>query len=549
MLAFICVFPLLVLLLISVIVNPEMGKLVEGFISNFAAFSVLESDLQSQIVAGGALVILAFFLVIGFRHDRRAFEACASYAFSKVWVEAKILLVLAVFYLGYSMTYEIFSIQSIVTLVILVYLLCLDVGHNGNIFRHNVVHSIILAVNYNAEKTPYERIARKRLVSTILLVFGIMLVGAAFIFIVVTFVNLPVYAIVLSILGIVFVVAGIFGTVLWYSLNQHRDMRDLGEIMAQIEDMYNGNLSAVNSVPPTSHFYDMAMQLNMIRTGIEKAVTEGVKADMTKVELITNVSHDIRTPLTSIITYIDLIKKEPDLSQNVREYVDTIATKAARLNHIVQDVFEVSKAATGNIALDVEKIDMVTLLKQTLAEMESTMESAHLQWRIDIPNTPMLISADGQKLYRVFQNLIKNCTQYALPGSRAYLTLKQNFGFAELTIRNISQVEIDPSAAESLSERFVRGDRNRTSEGTGLGLSIAKSFTEANGGEFEIKSDGDVFLVSVSFPIVAYAPPKPVVPASMPSEPPAEIAGDVPISDGIKHFERKIDEIINTTDN
>ncbi len=544
MLAFIAVLPLLILLLISTIASPEAGQKIEQFVRVFPSFGELSSDIQSQIIAGGALILIAFMILLGFRRDRRAFEKCLTYAFSRLWVEVKILFAGVSVYIAYSVDSGFFTPPALITIFLLVYLVSIDLGHNGNIFRHNIVHSIISAVNYSTEKTTYERLARKRLVSSIIILFSIFAFGALLFSMIMLFVTSAAYAIAFMIIGGVFVLSGIIGTILWYSLNQRKDMRDLGEIMAQVEDMYNGNLSAVNSVPPTSNFYDMAMQLNMIRTGIEKAVTEGVKADMTKVELITNVSHDIRTPLTSIITYIDLIKKEPNLSSNVREYVDTIATKATRLNHIVQDVFEVSKAATGNIALDVEKIDIVTLLKQTLAEMEMTMESSHLQWKIDIPDTQLYIAADGQKLYRVFQNLIKNCTQYALQGSRAYLTLKQSFGSAEFSIRNISQAEIDPSAAESLSERFVRGDRNRTTEGTGLGLSIAKSFTEANGGRFDIKSDGDIFLVSVSFPIVAFAQP----PALMPDAPPPESIpeDDIPVSEGLAQFEQKVEQIINS---
>ncbi len=281
--------------------------------------------------------------------------------------------------------------------------------------------------------------------------------------------------------------------------------------------MYGGNLNAVNHVPPTSNLYDCAMQLNMIRTGIEKAVEEGTKADRTKVELITNVSHDIKTPLTSIISYIELLKKEPDLPDHVMDYISTISRKAERLSSIVQDVFEVSKAATGNITLNMEDLDIGKLLQQTFGEMDETLRNSQLIWRIDIPDVPMLVHADGQRLYRVFQNLIRNCDQYALEGSRAYVSLSSQNGCAVVSIRNVSRNEITMDS-EDLTARFVRGDQNRTTEGSGLGLSIAKSFTEACGGQFSVRTDGDLFIATVQFVQINRAP----VPSAPLPPPPQE---------------------------
>ena len=292
---------------------------------------------------------------------------------------------------------------------------------------------------------------------------------------------------------------------MWYTLSFKRDLRDWAILLAQIAEMYGGNLNAVNHVPPTSNLYDCAMQLNMIRTGIQKAVEEGTKADRTKVELITNVSHDIKTPLTSIISYVELLKREPDLPPHVMDYIKTISQKADRLNHIVQDVFEVSKAATGNISLDLEDLDIGKLLQQTFGEMDETMRNSGLAWRVDIPDIPLLVHADGQRLYRVFQNLIRNCAQYSLEGSRVYVTLSAQNGAAIVSIRNISKNEITMDA-DHLTARFVRGDQNRTTEGSGLGLSIAKSFTEACGGRFTVRTDGDLFMVAVAFPLVVKPP-------------------------------------------
>lgn len=274
----------------------------------------------------------------------------------------------------------------------------------------------------------------------------------------------------------------------------------------------------------------MGEHINNISIGLDAALQEKVKSERLKADLITNVSHDIKTPLTSIISYVELLKREPDLPPHVMDYIKTISQKADRLNHIVQDVFEVSKAATGNISLDLEDLDIGKLLQQTFGEMEEDLRQSTLAWRVDIPDTPMLVHADGQRLYRVFQNLIRNCDQYALEGSRVYvnLTAQPNpagGGLATVMIRNISRNEITMDA-DHLTARFVRGDQNRTTEGSGLGLSIAKSFTEACGGRFNVHTDGDLFIVTVQFPLVVKAPAAPPAPAAVaaPQEetPPAE---------------------------
>lgn len=525
MLAFLCLFILVIAFLLAVVFDPNANDIFEYVSSQITGMETMTNELEAQITAAVMLVLVSSIMVLFFRKDRRAFESSLAYGMSKIWIEVKLIAIPLLFYVLLDVIMAD-RIAVLICAVLIIYLLTLDFGRNGNIFRHNIVHSILITTNYSNEKTPYERLAKRRLVTVVCIILGILAVCIFGIFLV-SFLYLN-YAVTrfLVVSFIILGISGIIGSVLWYSITQKRDMRDLAEILAQIEEMYSGNLYAVNNIPPTSNFYDPAMQLNMIRTGIEKAVEDGTKADRTKVELITNVSHDIKTPLTSIITYIDLIKKEKDLSPHVKDYVDIIYQKSLRLSDIVQDVFEVSKAATGNIALHREDIDMVMLLKQTLAEMEMTMSKSLLTWRVDIPDFPMMINGDGQKLYRVFHNLIRNCTQYALEGSRAYITLKPVGGQAEFSVRNIAKQELNPEDAENLTERFIRGDQNRSSEGSGLGLSIAKSFTEANGGSFSIKTDGDIFLVSVSLPLIA----------------PTEAA---PVSEAIESFEQRVERLID----
>ena len=442
----------------------------------------------------------------------------------KLWVEIKCLLLGAILFSGMVFLTEDGLVFSLCLWVLSLYLLCMDIGYNRQFFRHNIIHSVLKWLNSYKSMTTFEHRSLRRLFSTLGVIAGILAVAAA------ALIWAPnhLYYAAGPVLGsmmvsiVVFAITGVVGTIVWYVLGLKRDLQDWNALMAQITEMYGGNLNAVNHVPPTSNLYDCAMQLNMIRTGIEKAVEEGTKADRTKVELITNVSHDIKTPLTSIISYIELLKKEPDLPDHVMDYISTISRKAERLSSIVQDVFEVSKAATGNITLNMEDLDIGKLLQQTFGEMDETLRNSQLIWRIDIPDVPMLVHADGQRLYRVFQNLIRNCDQYALEGSRAYVSLSSQNGCAVVSIRNVSRNEITMDS-EDLTARFVRGDQNRTTEGSGLGLSIAKSFTEACGGQFSVRTDGDLFIATVQFVQINRAPvpsaPLPTPPQEAPLPP------------------------------
>lgn len=460
-----------------------------------------------KILSAVAIFLTAVILIFAFRRDRRAFEDVVARGLGRIWMECKLLILAGLFLFGWSLfgwnsteRSFLFCIFS----VLAVYLLCLDVGRNHRFFSHNIIHSVLVRVNSYHDMTTFEQRAVRRVYSTIAIVVVLVVLGLAG------------YGIAVNILYdhgahqsdklalTIPLIAGtaVVGTVWWYILALKRDLRDWHLLMDQITEMYGGDLNAVNHVPPTSNLYDCAMQLNMIRTGVQKAVEEGTKADRTKIELITNVSHDIKTPLTSVISYVELLKKEPGLPDAARDYVNILSRKTQRLSSIVQDVFEVSKAATGNISLNLEDLDIGRLLQQTFGEMDETVQRSQLQWRVDIPDAAMVVHADGQRLYRVFQNLIRNCAQYSLEGSRVYVTLSAQNGMAQVQIRNVSKTEITMNG-EDLTARFVRGDQNRTTEGSGLGLSIAKSFTEACGGRFFVRTDGDLFVATVQFPLAA----------------------------------------------
>ena len=241
-------------------------------------------------------------------------------------------------------------------------------------------------------------------------------------------------------------------------------------------------------------------QLEDIRHGMISAVDEQMKSERMKVELIANVSHDIKTPLTSIISYVQFLKEEKELPEHVRDYVKILDEKSQRLKNMVQDVFAVSKAASGELPMHMEKLDFGKLLRQTLADMEEQIEGSRVTFRTEIPESPVMILADGQRMYRVFQNLFQNAIQYSLDGSRVFVTLQTDGSLAVASVKNTSHLELEKG--KDFTERFTRGDQSRTEGGSGLGLSIAQSFTEACGGSFSWETNADLFVVTVSFQIL-----------------------------------------------
>ena len=215
-------------------------------------------------------------------------------------------------------------------------------------------------------------------------------------------------------------------------------------------------------------------------------------------ELLTNVSHDLKTPLTSIINYADLLCAEP-LEGAAADYAKVIQRKADRLKHMVQDVFDLSKAASGSLPLAPAPIDLAKLIRQTLADMDEAIAASPLTFRTSLAPEAWVL-ADGERMYRVFQNLFSNALRYSLAGSRVYVELTAENGQAVARVKNVAgyEMEFDPG---EITERFVRGDPSRTGEGSGLGLSIAKSFTEACGGTLEVRVDADLFCVQVALPL------------------------------------------------
>ena len=242
----------------------------------------------------------------------------------------------------------------------------------------------------------------------------------------------------------------------------------------------------------------MAIYINDIAGGFSNAIKESLKSERLKTELITNVSHDIKTPLTSIINYVDLIKKEDIQNEKIKEYVDILDKKSQRLKKLTEDLVEASKASSGNIKLNLEEIRVKELINQTIGEFKDKFENRNLIIETNMPEDDVKITADNRYMYRIIENLFSNITKYAQDGTRVYIDVKKKNKNIEISIKNISKDRLNISADE-LMQRFVRGDKSRYTEGSGLGLSIAKSLTELQKGTFNITIDGDLFKVEMRF--------------------------------------------------
>lgn len=251
-------------------------------------------------------------------------------------------------------------------------------------------------------------------------------------------------------------------------------------------------------------FKTAADTLNHIQDGMNAAVDSRMKSERLKTELITNVSHDLKTPLTSIVSYVDLLKQEPAGSEAAAEYLEVLDRQSQRLKKLIEDLVEASKASTGNITVQKTPLDFNMLLGQALGEYSQRLTAASLTPVLHVPEDPVMVQADGRLLWRVFDNLLGNIVKYAMPGTRVYLTVEAG-DTVTATFRNISRDPLDVSADE-LMERFVRGDASRHTEGSGLGLSIARSLTDSMGGAFALNVDGDLFKAMVTFPVLSQLP-------------------------------------------
>lgn len=286
------------------------------------------------------------------------------------------------------------------------------------------------------------------------------------------------------------------GGALYLLLNMIRQMRTLS---AAGQAMANGDLSyCVDTSGMKREFREHGENLNSIGRGMAIAVNERMKSERFKTELITNVSHDLKTPLTSIVTYIDLLQKEDIQDEKAKEHIDTIARQSKKLKKLTEDLIDASKASSGALNVNMERVNISELLRQSSAEYGERMEAVNITPVVNMPEEDIYVRADGRLLWRVVENLLQNICKHGMPGTRAYLEARTENGRAVVSFKNISQQQLN-IPVEELLERFVQGDESRSRGGSGLGLSIAESLTELMKGKLKLSLDGDLFKVELWF--------------------------------------------------
>lgn len=284
---------------------------------------------------------------------------------------------------------------------------------------------------------------------------------------------------------------------------------DYQKILSVTKEMARGNLN-VEITESLGIFEPLKQELLQVKEGFSHAVEEEVKSQNMRNELITNVSHDLKTPLTAIITYVELLKDESISVEQRREYITTLDRKSQRLKHLIEDLFEVSKLNSNNVQLQVVEVDLVALLKQVQFEYEEKFQEQSIELISKLPQEKVMVKLDSQKTYRIFENLFGNIIKYAMPNTRAYVEINKEESQVTISLKNISQHVIEMEG-ELLTERFVRGDQSRNTEGSGLGLAIVKSLVEKQGGTIQIIVDGDLFKTIIQFPNTIFAQTKQAV--------------------------------------
>ena len=301
------------------------------------------------------------------------------------------------------------------------------------------------------------------------------------------------YSSIPIIILIIFDLAGIFFAA--------RALTSIKKIMVAVKETSEGNFDKkVNPDEISPALKNFAKDVSNMQNGLKQAVGRAVKGEKMKTELITNVSHDLKTPLTSIITYVDLLKREELNNEKAENYVAILDEKTNRLKQLIEDLVEASKASSGNLAVTKNKINLRELIEQALGEFEERIEKSDLEFKINATED-VYIYADGRHMWRIAENLITNALKYAMPKTRVFIDIFSTERDGVLTIKNVSAIPIDNVDLKSLTERFVRGDASRTTEGAGLGLSITQSLSEIQDGRLEITADGDVFKATVKIPL------------------------------------------------
>ncbi|MCC0652762.1 sensor histidine kinase [Clostridioides sp. ES-S-0001-03] len=386
-------------------------------------------------------------------------------------------------------SYDIYIILliSIASLLISnnIFFITVQLSHLENkicIFKSSIIVRVILWLI----KTVREVINAIKKVSLARKVIGIVIISL-------------VLTIVISVqsvsLGLLFSICIFLGFALYIT----KRLSYLSYVIEGTEKIKDGELDYKIKISGNDNFTSLAENINNIGEGLDKAIEEQVKSERMKSDLITNVSHDLKTPLTSIINYVDLIKKEDSIQpEYINDYINVLESKSKRLKLLIEDLFEASRVSSGNIELQISKIDLVQLLRQSIGELEEKLSTNNLSIRLNVPNEKVYIWADGRRMYRVFENLLSNIAKYSLESTRVYIDVYENGENVKVVMKNISSYELNFDPSE-IMERFKRADESRNTEGSGLGLAIARDLVNLQGGKFYIEIDGDLFKANLEF--------------------------------------------------
>lgn len=454
---------------------------------------------------GCTLAFVCGVVCLGWRRRALPARAWAASLTGRVWLEVKLLVWLAgLFCLWvWQAVYVPDPLWTVLSVLLwpLVWLSVADLRLNGaGVFRRSLLARLAGLVRGAWRAQPWQRrVAGPAVLCWLVPVVTVPLLWLMFFTCYWAAPGLGMFALVLGHLAaLAILLAGL--------ALQLRFCRDAGRLTGALHTLRCEGAVQPLHFKTSAPLHGAAEDLNALREGIDAAVEQQRRADRMKMELLTNVSHDLKTPLTSIINYADLLCAEP-LEGAAADYAKVIQRKADRLKHMVQDVFDLSKAASGSLPLAPEAIDLAKLIRQTLADMDEAIAASPLTFRTALAPEAWVL-ADGERMYRVFQNLFSNALRYSLAGSRVYVDLAAENGQAVARVKNVAGYEMEFDPAE-ITERFVRGDPSRTGEGSGLGLSIAKSFTEACGGTLEVRVDADLFCVQVALPLTEKPAPQP----------------------------------------
>ncbi len=469
--------------------NPETDIVYVAFSEDYLNLKQKEWKEDKEVATKGLILLLAFtigftlsFVYLALVVGRRSFQERELHLnfVDKLYIDINILLCIGLIGLWgaimdsvniQSMDVIVFPVTIPIAAIGFAFILSL-VKHikNRTFIKHSLIFTVIYLI-YKFIKNVYD--SGGTAVKTVLIVIGYPILVAA------TFFIFPIT----------------LGVAAWFA---YKKVKTFNAIKEGVEQIKGGNLHHTIEVSEKGELGNLASNINSIADGLKKAVASELKSERLKTELITNVSHDIRTPLTSIITYVDLLKTEKDPSR-VEEYIEVLDQKSKRLKVLTDDLFEAAKASSGNIPVSLEKINIVSLITQGFGEVNDKIEEMNLEFKLNHPVEKVYVTADGKLLWRSIENLLSNIFKYALKGSRVYIDIEDESDGIRLTFKNISAHELNISADE-LMERFKRGDEARTSQGSGLGLSIAKNLIEIQKGKFNIHVDGDLFKAMIYLP-------------------------------------------------